>query len=106
MFKHGDEFFNFLLTVTHLLFFFLFKHGKLDCSKFCERKREAFCVYLERGRALHPKDDREGGVESKKLETEIEKGLSKCDLGTTRKRVEKERKKYDSERKKRGEHMS
>ena len=71
-----------------------------------ERKREAFFVYLERGRALHPKDDREGGVGSKKLETEIEKGLSKCDLGTTRKRVEKERKKYDSERKKRGEHMS
>ena len=41
-----------------------------------------------------------GGVESKTLETEIEKGLGKCDLGTTRKRVEKERKKYDSERKK------
>ena len=72
----------------------------------CERKRKAFFVYLERGRAPHPKDYREGGVESKMLETEIEKGLSKCDLGTTRKRVEKERKKYDSERKKGGEHMS
>ena len=68
-----------------------------------ERKREAFFVYLERGRALHPKDDREGGVESKALETEIEKGLNKCGLGTTRKRVEKERKKYDSKRKKKEE---
>ena len=105
--------------MSHLLkFFYIFVkiQDEISCTIYselgegeedvCERKREAFFVYLERGRALHPKDDREGGVESKKLETEIEKGLSKCDLGTTRKRVEKERKKYDSKRKKRGEHMS
>ena len=99
--------------MSHLqkfLYFFVKIQDDISCTIYSElgegeknvreRKREAFFVYLERDRALHPKDDREGGVESKKLETEIEKGLSKCDLGTTRKRIDKERKKYDSERKK------
>ena len=38
LFNHVDEFFNFLLIVTHLPFFF--KHGGLDCSKLSGREEK------------------------------------------------------------------
>ena len=41
----------------------------------CERKREAFFVYLERGRALHPKGCREGGSRTKNAGNGDRKGI-------------------------------